>query len=52
MAIYSRASQCGMKRTYTKAEAKRAAKRIGGGVEPYPCYHCKHYHVGHPPPKR
>lgn len=40
------------KRTYTKAEAKLARKRIaaqGGPIlDVYRCANCDHWHLGHP----
>jgi hypothetical protein len=50
-----RRKACGTKRRFdTQDEALamiraiRAAGR-GGGLVPYHCPHCGHYHVGHPP---
>ncbi len=41
------------KRTYrSRAQARKIARRIGDGVQPYRCGECGSYHVGHSPRKQ
>ena len=49
--VFSRGSQCSMKRQYEKADAKRTAKvqsanRKGGNVHAYRCIYCDWWHLG------
>lgn len=41
-------TKCIRKRSYRVGDAFATAKRLGDGVEPYKCPHCRMWHVGHP----